>query len=193
VGAGPERRAILDAVERAALGDRVRLLGALPQQEVRALLDRSDVVVHPSVVTDDGMMDGIPVALMEAMAAELPVVSTRVSGIPELVQHQRTGLLVPEKDARALADALARLHGDPALASRLARQGRLHVLEHFSLVDNVGRLRDRLMAAARGFEDRHHERRPRVASSPRALPMANGSSPEAEAAPPPTAQDQAPR
>jgi glycosyltransferase involved in cell wall biosynthesis len=115
------------------------------------------------------MMDGIPVALMEAMATELPVVSTRVSGIPELVEHERTGLLVPEKDARALADALMRLHGDPALAERLARQGRRHVLERFSLTENVQRLRARLVAATEGAPTAEPHRRPRVVSSPAAL------------------------
>ncbi len=181
VGDGPERRSIERAIERAALGDQVRLLGNLPQHEVRALLERSDVVVHPSVVTEDGMMDGIPVALMEAMATELPVVSTRVSGIPELVVHERTGLLVPEKDARALADALARLQRDPELSARLGRQGRLHVLDRFSLAENVARLRQRLIAAIDGRGALEPERRPRIAVAGALRPAAGdaGSPPAA--------------
>ena len=148
VGDGPERRAVEAAVAEAGLGERVRLLGNRPQDEIRRLLDAADAVVLPSVVTADGMMDGIPVALMEAMATGVPVVSTRVSGIPELVEDGRTGLLAPEKDAPALAGALERLYRDPELARRLARSGREHVLLRFNLQRNARQLRDRLAAAA---------------------------------------------
>jgi hypothetical protein len=127
---------------------------------------------------------------MEAMATELPVISTRVSGIPELVENERTGLLVPEKDARALAGALERLHLDPALATRLGRQGRLHVLERFSLGENVRRLRERLVTAADERLSEDPERRPRVTASPRRAPAL---SPAPTAPGPVAAQDQAPR
>lgn len=152
VGDGPERAAIEARIAGAGLGDRVRLLGNQAQDRIRALIDESDVMALPSIVTESGMMDGIPVALMEAMAAEVPVVSTRVSGIPELVQHGRTGLLVPQKDARALADALERLFRDPELALRLAARGRAHVLQRYNLLRNADRLRDRLAEAAAGEE-----------------------------------------
>ena len=149
-GEGPERRALERQIAAAGLSGEVELLGDLPQDQVRQLLDRSDVLALPSVVTASGMMDGIPVALMEAMVTGLPVVSTRVSGIPELVQDGETGLLAPERDAGALADALQRLHGDPALARRLAAQGRAHVLARFNLLESVARLRDHLVAAVEG-------------------------------------------
>lgn len=150
VGDGPERRAVERQIAAAGLSAEVELLGNRPQDQIRQLLDRSDVMALASVVTAEGMMDGIPVALMEAMVTGLPVVSTRVSGIPELVQDGKTGLLAPERDARALADALHRLHRDPALARRLAAQGRAHVLERFNLLENVARLRDHLAAALEG-------------------------------------------
>ena len=95
-------------------------------------------------------MDGIPVALMEAMAAGVPVVSTRVSGIPELIRDRRTGLLAPQKDAAALAEALERLRRDPDLASRLGASGRAHVLQRFNLLESAARLRSHLLAAAEG-------------------------------------------
>src|SRR5512133_751633 len=107
-----------DGPERARLGDEVLLLGARAQEEVQRLLATADVAVHPSVRTPSGMMDGIPVALMEAMATGCPVVSTRVSGIPELVEDERTGLLVEPRDAAQLADAIQRLLADPALRRR---------------------------------------------------------------------------
>jgi glycosyltransferase involved in cell wall biosynthesis len=75
--------------------------------------------------------DGIPNVLVEAMAAGAPVVATGVSGIPELVTDEENGLLVPPDDPRALADALVRLHGDPALAARVAEAGQRTVRERF--------------------------------------------------------------
>jgi glycosyltransferase involved in cell wall biosynthesis len=147
VGDGPERAALAAQIAAAGLEREVELLGNQPQDRVRALLERSDVMVLPSVVTPSGMMDGIPVALMEAMAACIPVVSTRVSGIPELVKDGETGLLAPEKDASALADALHRLQRDPALARRLALNGRAHVLARFHLQKNVARLRGLMRSA----------------------------------------------
>ncbi|HEX7488762.1 MAG TPA: glycosyltransferase, partial [Anaeromyxobacteraceae bacterium] len=157
VGDGPERRAVERQIAAAGLSAEVELLGNRPQDQIRQLLDRSDVMALASVVTAEGMMDGIPVALMEAMVTGLPVVSTRVSGIPELVQDGKSGLLAPEKDARALADALHRLYRDPALARRLAAQGRAHVLERFNLLENVARLRDHLAAALEGRPLPHGE------------------------------------
>ena len=75
--------------------------------------------------------DGIPNVLVEAMAAGAPVVASAVSGIPELVAHEVNGLTVPPDDPEALADALVRLHADPALATRLAEAGRATVRERF--------------------------------------------------------------
>jgi colanic acid/amylovoran biosynthesis glycosyltransferase len=160
VGDGPERAAVEARISFLGLSGRVRLLGNQPQDRIREVLDASDVMVLPSIVTADGMMDGIPVALMEAMAMGVPVVSTRVSGIPELVEDGRTGLLAPEKDATALADALERLFREPDLARRLAAQGREHVLRHFNLVRNVARLRRHLLAALGALppEDARDER-----------------------------------
>ncbi|GEJ56261.1 glycosyltransferase [Anaeromyxobacter diazotrophicus] len=147
VGDGPERAAVERQVAALGLGDRVALVGNQPQDRIRALLEGSDAMALPSVVTPAGMMDGIPVALMEAMAMGLPVVSTRVSGIPELVEDGRTGLLAPPQDAPALAAALERLHRDPPLARRLAEAGRARVLARFDLRENAARLRDHLLAA----------------------------------------------
>jgi glycosyltransferase involved in cell wall biosynthesis len=135
VGDGPDRGDLARRI--AALGlTEVELAGALPQDRVRAILARAAVVVHPSVTTEAGMMDGIPVALMEAMATGCAVVSTRVSGIPELVEDGRSGLLVEQRDADALAGAIARLLADRDLAARLGRAGRRAVLRGFSIQSN---------------------------------------------------------
>jgi glycosyltransferase involved in cell wall biosynthesis len=89
----------------------------------------------------NGKMEGIPVALMEALASAIPVVASAISGIPELVQHEVTGLLAPARDATSLAAALRRLQQDPALARRLANAGRAFVLRECNLQRNTATLR----------------------------------------------------
>jgi glycosyltransferase involved in cell wall biosynthesis len=85
-------------------------------------------------------MEGIPVALMEAMVSGVPVVATSISGIPELVRHGDTGWLVPPEDVEALAEALSQIHKDPAEAKRRACSGRRWVLDEFELSSNAKRL-----------------------------------------------------
>ncbi|MCK6423493.1 MAG: glycosyltransferase [Burkholderiaceae bacterium] len=144
IGEGPLRGRLEAAIARLGLQDRVRLLGARQQEEVRALLYRASVFVLPSVVTDSGDRDGIPVALMEAMAAGLPVVSTQVSGIPELVIDDDTGLTAPEHDPALLASRIERLLADPALGQRLARRARALVQAQFDIDLEAGKLHDAL-------------------------------------------------
>jgi len=133
VGAGRDRAALAAQVAARGLGRRVVLHGAQPRERVRALVAGATAVAQPSIVTATGRQDGIPVSLMEAMALERPVVASALSGIPELVLHERSGLLIPPGDARALADALARLAGDPALRQRLGAAGRQRVQQLFDL------------------------------------------------------------
>ncbi|MBI3302975.1 MAG: glycosyltransferase [Deltaproteobacteria bacterium] len=124
IGEGSLRPELERQILANGLGGCVRLLGALSQDQIRATLARAQLFVLPSVQTADGNQDGIPVALMEAMALGLPVISTRVSGIPELVIDEVSGLLVAPGDAHALADAIERLLRDAALRETLARQGK---------------------------------------------------------------------
>ena len=148
VGEGPERGRLLRRIGERWLGRHVELAGALPQDRVRQLVREAQVVVHPSVVTPSGMMDGIPVAIMEAMAAECAVVTTRVSGIPELVKDGESGLLVQPEDPAGLAAAVERLLGDPALRVALGAGARKAVLERFTLQENVALLHRELARAA---------------------------------------------
>lgn len=141
VGDGPLRAEIERTVEALALGDVVRLRGRCTRDEVRAIVGAADVAVLPSVVAANGAMEGIPVALMEAMALGRPVVATDISAIAELVHNDVTGLLVPQRDAAAIAAALRRLEADPDLARRLAAAGRARVENDYSITANVARLR----------------------------------------------------
>lgn len=124
-GAGPEEAALRASASGA--GVRVEFLGAVGRERIRAEMVRAEVFALPCRMARNGDLDGIPVALMEAMAAGIPVVSTRLSGIPELVEDGVSGLLVPPGDDAALAAALRRLLGDPDLRGGLAAAGRTRV------------------------------------------------------------------
>ena len=140
IGEGAERGALEAAIAGHGLGDAVELSGACGQAEVQAALREASVFVLPCVVAADGNRDGIPVAMMEAMAAGAPVVSTRVSGIPELVADGDEGVLVGERDVSGLADALARLLGDAALRERLAVAARRKIEREFDAREEALRL-----------------------------------------------------
>jgi colanic acid/amylovoran biosynthesis glycosyltransferase len=142
IGDGPLRTALSERIHHARLAERVSLLGARPQEEVRGYLDHASVFVLPSVVTARGDRDGIPVALMEAMAVGLPVVSTRVSGIPELVEHGESGLLAEPRDALGLARCIEHLLADPSAARRMAARARATVERDFDVATETRKLRD---------------------------------------------------
>jgi glycosyltransferase involved in cell wall biosynthesis len=104
------------------------------------LFKTSDIFALPCVVTSDGDRDGIPVSLMEAMALKMPVVSTTVSGVPELIEHEKNGLLVHEKDEVALAGALERMINNPKLIERYGTKSRMKIEKEFNIKYTVQRL-----------------------------------------------------
>jgi glycosyltransferase involved in cell wall biosynthesis len=146
VGEGPDRAALERQVADAGLTDRVAFLGRRTRAEIAALLASSDVLVAPSVPTRSGKREGIPVVLMEAMSAGLPVVASALSGIPELVIDGSSGLTVPPGDAGAIAGALTRLHEDPDLRARLGVAARERVVAEFDVDRNAARLVERFAA-----------------------------------------------
>jgi glycosyltransferase involved in cell wall biosynthesis len=149
VGDGPERARLEQLAAERQLGGQLTFLGGQPPARVRDLLGRARLFVLPCVVAPDGDRDGLPHSIMEAMAAGVPVVTTRTVGIPELVRDGEAGLLVEPDDDRALATAIGRVLGDDALARRLAEGGRRAVRAHCHLPTIVGRLRALFGAAAR--------------------------------------------
>lgn len=149
VGGGPLLKEMEEKVREASLEDRVRLHGPRPRREVLGFYRRGDIYVQPSVPTSSGQREGIPVSLMEAMASELPVVASRIGGIPELVEDGRSGCLVPPADPAALAEALTRLAGDEELRRRMGARGRERVEEDFDLHANAQALVERVLAASR--------------------------------------------
>ena len=142
VGDGSERDRIRHLAERLGVEPRVHMLGDMQMDQVQTALARSHIFVLASVRLPSGRAEGIPVSLMEAMATGLPVVATNISGIPELVIDEVTGLLVPERESDALARAIRRLIVDDRLVHRLVTGARAHVAGHFNLEVESNRLGD---------------------------------------------------
>jgi colanic acid/amylovoran biosynthesis glycosyltransferase len=148
VGDGPQRDELQSLIGRLGLADRVVLTGPQPFPEVVRRYRGASVFVLPCIVTDDGDRDGIPNVILEAMASRLPVVSTAVSGIPEVIHDGETGLLVPQRDPAAIADAVQRLAADPAMAAAIAERANALVRAEFDPERNVGRLLEQFEAVA---------------------------------------------
>lgn len=142
IGRGPLRQALQRRIEMRELQHWVRIEDPMPQAGIRRLLSQASCFVLPCVTAADGDQDGIPNVLMEAMAARVPVVSCPTSGVPELVQHGRTGLLAEARNPHSLAFQVRKLLHDPELGLRLAEAGRLKVEDEFNIRKNAARLAD---------------------------------------------------
>ncbi|MBD2056983.1 glycosyltransferase [Oculatella sp. FACHB-28] len=140
-GDGPLKANLENLIQELEVGDTVKLLGWKQQQDLIELLDQSHILLAPSVTSHDGNQEGIPVALMEAMARGLPVISSLHSGIPELIENGKSGFLVPERDVDGLAAKLDHLIQHPEIWPDLGKAGRIHVEQHF----NIKKLNDRLV------------------------------------------------
>ncbi len=141
IGDGPERQHLETQIRELGLDRQVQLWGAQRPAAVKAAYSQADILVMPSCVKNNDR-DGIPNVLLEAMALGVPVISTSVSGIPELVRPEETGLLVEPENPPALAAAIARLLQDRELAARLSRQARHLVETEFNIYRSAARLRD---------------------------------------------------
>ncbi len=139
VGRGPQQAELQALITQLALDDTVTLCGALRHEEVIERYQQATLFVLPCLQSKDGNLDGIPNVLAEAMAMQVPVISTRVSAIPELVTDQVNGLLVPPEDPVALAAAMTRLLDEPALREELGDNGRRFILDTFDVEQNVRR------------------------------------------------------
>lgn len=140
IGGGDLHDLLERTIAQEQLEGLVELLGPRTQADVSRFLQTSNCYVQPSVITSTGKMEGIPVALMEAMVSGIPVVATSISGVPELVRPGETGWLVPPEDVTALAEALNEIHADPAEANRRAALGHQWVMEEFEISSNVRKL-----------------------------------------------------
>ncbi len=144
VGDGPKRRELELLATRLGIAERVRLTGSVGQDDIRALYAEADIFCLAS------FSEGLPVVLIEAMALSVPVVTTRIMGVPELVEHGETGLLVSPGRVDELVDALATLAGDAELRERLAARGLERVRADFTVGDSARKLAGLLQASLGG-------------------------------------------
>lgn len=144
VGDGPLRARCEEVIARRGLAGQVTLHGSLPHAEVAALMRPASIFVQHSVTASNGDIEGFPTAIAEAMSAELAVVSTRHSGIPEHVLDGETGLVVAERDVEGMAAALDKVLADPGFARRLGRAARLHAIARLDRERSRQRIRDAL-------------------------------------------------
>jgi glycosyltransferase involved in cell wall biosynthesis len=140
VGDGPLRKELETVADRLGLSSRIRFHGDLTELAVTKMLQQADLFVLPSVIERNGDTEGIPVALMEAMATGLPVVASRLTGVPELVRDGETGLTADPGDVQGLANKIMELLGDPGEAIARAASARALVEREFSLQSSSMRL-----------------------------------------------------
>jgi colanic acid/amylovoran biosynthesis glycosyltransferase len=141
IGEGPLKEELCDQVDQLDMQGRVTFSGAQPQHDIRRRLAAANVFVLPSIVDAEGGSDNLPTVIMEAMATGLPVVSTNVGGIPEMVVENETGFLVQPSDAVALADKIEAIISDRSLAQKLGNAGYERARKLFSIENNVRELR----------------------------------------------------
>jgi glycosyltransferase involved in cell wall biosynthesis len=152
VGEGPLHQELQELIVQLGLEDSVTLCGAIPHEMVIEKYKQAILFVLPCVMAEDGDRDGIPNVLIESMAMKLPVVSTYLSGIPELVDDNVNGLLVSPGDEEALTQALANLIDNAAWRTELGEAGRQTVLQGFDVERNVRRMFELFVRAQEGVE-----------------------------------------
>lgn len=140
-GAGEMENRLRNQIHELRLQDQIHLIGPRPQADLMELVQSAAVLAAPCVVSEDGNRDGLPTVLLEAMALGTPCVATPVTGIPEVVRHERTGLLVPSHDPQRLAAALQRLLNHHELRIHLAAQARQLIDSEFDIQQNANQLR----------------------------------------------------
>jgi colanic acid/amylovoran biosynthesis glycosyltransferase len=142
IGEGPLEETLRAQIASADVEGCVRLVGPKTQTEIALRLSHATIFALPCTREADGGMDNLPTVIMEAMAAGLPVIATPLGGIPEMVEHDVNGELVPERDPAAVCAAMERLISDPERARRLGDKGRQIAREKFSIETSARRLRE---------------------------------------------------
>lgn len=148
VGEGEEEARLRAQIHGLGMDEAIALIGPLPQADVVKALEGAAVFAAPCIVGEDGNRDGLPTVLLEAMAKGAPCISTDVTGIPELLEDDASGLMVPQHDPIALADALERLLGDEALQRKLADTARARIERDFDIHANARTLRELIASAS---------------------------------------------
>lgn len=141
-GEGPLQNRLVAEAEQLGIADKISFVGFVSQEELRELFHRAHIFLHPSETGADGNQEGVPNSMLEAMASGLPVFATTHGGIPEAIDHGRSGILVAERDADALAAGLLRAAEQPEYLSAIAAAGASAVREKFEQRVQVQQLED---------------------------------------------------
>lgn len=148
IGSGPRKHDLELQIETRGLGDFVSIRENFTERmEYLCALAQHDLYIQPS------RFEGLPIALLEAMALGMAVIATNIDGIPEVVEHQQTGLLVPPDDATALGEAIVLIIESPTRSKEFGRNARIRVLEHFEMKAQATKMFERYHAARSSFED----------------------------------------
>ena len=139
IGEGPEKSKYEKLIEELEVSQ-IYFTGFLPQEEVQARLQVSAVFVLPSIVDSDGLGDVLPNSVKEAMAMQVPVITSNIRGIDELVTNGVHGIVVPPGSPEALADAIEQMIGQPAMAKKMGQVGRIKIKTDFNLTTEVGKI-----------------------------------------------------
>ena len=140
IGEGKLKKELIELSNNLGLADRINFLGARSNEECMDELATSTIAVLPCVVAENGDMDVCPLTLQEAMAMEIPVVSTTVGSIPELIEDGKEGLLIPERNETALTQAIIKLIDNPSLREEMGKRGREKILREFNIKTQVDKL-----------------------------------------------------
>jgi glycosyltransferase involved in cell wall biosynthesis len=148
VGGGPLEDRLREQIAEADLQSHVHLLGPKPQDEVRRLLAAAQVFVLACVHEKDGGSDNLPTVIVEAMLASVPVISTPVAGVPEMIQDGHDGRLVPSRNPPALAQAIGEMLADPVAAEKIGQAARASATAKFAVEKTAGTLKHLLVERA---------------------------------------------
>ncbi|GGO81085.1 colanic acid biosynthesis glycosyltransferase WcaL [Marinobacterium nitratireducens] len=158
IGGGPLLESLRQRARELGIADRIEWKGALPQREVLEAYRQADLFVLASKIVEDGDRDGLPNVLMEAQSQGLACLSTRISGIPELIRDRQSGWLVDPGDPAGLGSALGTLIGDPALRQRLGLSGQARVRDTFDMEQGIDALAKLFGLAAAPAQEPRTER-----------------------------------
>lgn len=140
IGTGPLQSQLEASAHELRIKKSVRFLGNVSNEDCARILSQSDIAVLPCIIASDGDRDVCPLTIQEAMAMQLPVVATDIASISELVKHRENGILVPERNSQALADAIIELIGDASLARDMGLTGRQIIESEFNIRNQVTKL-----------------------------------------------------
>jgi len=145
VGEGPDRKDLEKLIKEEGLENIVLMKGLKPHSEIFEMFAKATMFVLPCVISRNGDRDGIPNVIIESLAAKTPVISTEVSGVPEIIINNQTGLVVPPRDEKSLSKAMISLLQNPEDQKRFAQNGRELVEKKFDIKKNVKELADILI------------------------------------------------